>query len=147
MKKKIILLSLVAIMVGCSKTPKEKANELVKKSYRYSFFGNVDKLDSVFGYKEAFSNSCAAYSLNWWIDSTLEASNGNLSKDQREDITSESATAYNLSVNAANITLKNELSQKPKEFVGYSTTKNTSRGKVTLYFNKNLHNVYGVKGK
>lgn len=147
MKKFLIFLLLIAVTTGCTKTPKEKANELVKNSYRYSFFGNVEKLDSVFGYKDAFSEDCAAYSMQWWIDSTFEASNGVLTKKQREDIKTNSDIIYKLSVEAATITLKNELSQKPKDFVGYSTTKITPKGKVTLYFDKGFYNVYGVKVK
>lgn len=141
------------MMTGCdNRTPVEKANELVSKSsVNLSHF---ETLDSVMGYKQAFSCRMAANNMQREIDAIEwkhRTEKRLLNADERKRCLELSDEIYKLSIEAAKIEMKAGLEKKPKEFVGYASpmmADSLSNDTIyTIYFDKDVTKIASVERK
>ena len=128
--------------------PVDKANELLKQRNLM----NTQQIDSVFDYKDSHSCLMAAYNLQWEADSILLFHQDNktlLSEAERKEALELGQLVYNLKIRAAKNTLKQELADEEKEFVGFSVCMADSlTGSImTIYFNKDVTKITAIDRK
>ena len=151
MKTKLFFAALImsgVFVVGCSsdnRTPIEKANELLsRRSLPMAF-----TLDSVFDYADAYNVKLAGYNLQWHADSVLmyhQQTRTAFELKEKEEALQMAKTAYELKTQAALMTLKHDIAQDRKEFVGFSTTMadSVSGSLMTIHFDKEVTNISAI---
>lgn len=143
--KKYIFVFIQVILISCSIAPLDKANKLVEDSKEFMFFGNVERIDSIYGYEQPYNSLCAASMMEWNSYNKLSNNSSLMSDKLKEELSSNGNTIYSLRIDAANEELKLALSDEKKSFVGFYTTKETKQGIVTLYFDKTLKRIIGIE--
>ena len=144
MRKIVIFAFFILLFTACEQSVVDKANVVISNSSTYKTIGTVDKVDSVFGYKDAYRIINIGREESWRIDSTLEANKNKISISQRDILLQRAKNAYNLKTMAIKINIKHELSGLKKDFVGFSATKVDQKCTYTLFFDKDLRKVLGV---
>lgn len=144
MRKIVIFTFFIILFTACEQTVVDKANVAISNSSTYKTIGTVDKIDSVFGYKDAYRMTNIGREESWRIDSTLEANNNKISITQRDGLLQRAKNAYDLKIMAIKINTKHELSGLKKDFVGFSATKVGKKCTYILFFDKDLSKVLGV---
>lgn len=143
--KIIIILLFVSLMLsGCQK-PVKKANDLIHESSRFSFIGNVSKVDSIFGYEDSYNTQCSALYAQWGIDSTLQISPKPLSDSLREDLLELSNMVYKLKLLSAKLEMQHGFERKEKTFVGYYADKDINMKTYRLYFDEDMKKILGCE--
>lgn len=126
----------------------EKANDLLKQRNLCS----VEKLDSVFEYKDVHSCMCAAHNLQWVADSMLLSHQRNgtqWSAKEKKDAIDYAYSVYNLKKESAKLTLKHDIAQDKKEFVGYSVliTDSLTGAIIKVYFDRDVTKISAIDRK
>lgn len=144
MRKIVIFAFFIILFTACERSVVDKANVVISNSSTYKTIGTVDKIDSVFGYKDAYRIINLGREESWRIDSTLEANKNKISISQRDLLLQRAKNAYNLKTMAININVMHELSGLKKDFVGFRATKVDKKCTYILFFDKDLSKILGV---
>lgn len=145
------VLMISAFSFGCSSdsgSPVDKANKLLAQRNMMS----VQRLDSVFDYKDAHSCIMAAHNLQWKADSILDAHQANhtlLTPEEKKEALGLGQTIYNLRVDAANKTLKHRLANDKKEFLGFSAfmADSVTGAMMNVFFDKDVTKIAAIERK
>ena len=157
MKRLVYFMLVGAFLFGCSnRTPEQKANELLSNFHLK--VGDVSKLDSIVGYKEAFEKRLKADSINLAIDSFvselvktlsalqimgLEHKVDSLARSAKSSALAMAQEALRLNNDASSIEFNNGIDNKPKEFLGYRFVSRNDSCVYEIYFDTHVTQILG----
>ena len=146
MKQYIAIAFASILFAACSQSPINKANAIIANSATYKSIGEVERIDSIFGYKDAYGLLNMGRVELWKEDSILSAHHHKISSQLEDMILFRAGNANKLKKAATDLYVVHELAGHRKEFLGFCATKKiSSRITYIVCFDKELTKIEGVE--